>query len=131
MFTDDLKAHSCEEGFRSAMGLVPMARLIQDTITPRARRELLFGRLENGGKVTVDGGATTRSRSHSRKSRKTLRNPVPTRVVGYRGSHHSQLRRRPALKTLSVGILSRVCTFGARPSRRSRAGPRARYLALT
>jgi ATP-dependent Clp protease ATP-binding subunit ClpA len=33
-----------------------MARLIQDTIRSALADELLFGRLANGGKVTVDIG---------------------------------------------------------------------------
>jgi ATP-dependent Clp protease ATP-binding subunit ClpA len=36
------------------MGARPMARLIQDTIRKALADELLFGRLLNGGKVTVD-----------------------------------------------------------------------------
>ena len=36
------------------MGARPMARLIQDTIRSALADELLFGRLANGGKVTVD-----------------------------------------------------------------------------
>ena len=36
------------------MGARPMARLIQDTIRSALADELLFGRLSNGGKVTVD-----------------------------------------------------------------------------
>ena len=36
------------------MGARPMARLIQDTIRKALADELLFGRLANGGKVTVD-----------------------------------------------------------------------------
>ena len=36
------------------MGARPMARLIQDTIRRALADELLFGRLANGGRVTVD-----------------------------------------------------------------------------
>ena len=36
------------------MGARPMARLIQDTIRKALADELLFGRLVNGGKVTID-----------------------------------------------------------------------------
>ena len=35
------------------MGARPMARLIQDTIRSALADELLFGKLSNGGKVTV------------------------------------------------------------------------------
>ena len=42
--------------FRSdpLMGARPMARLIQDTIRSALADELLFGKLANGGRVTVD-----------------------------------------------------------------------------
>jgi ATP-dependent Clp protease ATP-binding subunit ClpA len=54
LFTDALKAHLAKHGFDPLMGARPMARLIQDTIRSALADELLFGRLANGGKVTVD-----------------------------------------------------------------------------
>jgi ATP-dependent Clp protease ATP-binding subunit ClpA len=36
------------------MGARPMSRLIQDTIRRALADELLFGKLVNGGKVTID-----------------------------------------------------------------------------
>jgi ATP-dependent Clp protease ATP-binding subunit ClpA len=54
IFTDALKAHLAKHGFDPLMGARPMARLIQDTIRSALADELLFGRLANGGKVTVD-----------------------------------------------------------------------------
>lgn len=54
IFTDTLKAFLAKDGFDSLMGARPMARLIQDTIRSALADELLFGRLANGGKVTVD-----------------------------------------------------------------------------
>jgi ATP-dependent Clp protease ATP-binding subunit ClpA len=54
VFTDALKDHLAEHGFDPQMGARPMARLIQDTIRAALADELLFGRLANGGKVTVD-----------------------------------------------------------------------------
>ena len=45
---------SPKKGFDPQMGARPMARLIQDTIRSALADELLFGRLANGGKVTVD-----------------------------------------------------------------------------
>ncbi|MCK6410292.1 MAG: ATP-dependent Clp protease ATP-binding subunit ClpA, partial [Thauera sp.] len=53
-FSDDLKAWLAEKGFDPLMGARPMARLIQDTIRAALADELLFGRLVNGGKVTID-----------------------------------------------------------------------------
>ncbi len=57
VFTDELKAYLGSKGFDPLMGARPMARLIQDTIRRALADELLFGRLANGGKVTVDIGA--------------------------------------------------------------------------
>ncbi|PZP58567.1 MAG: ATP-dependent Clp protease ATP-binding subunit ClpA [Azospira oryzae] len=53
-FTDALRAYLAKRGFDPLMGARPMARLIQDTIRRALADELLFGRLANGGKVTVD-----------------------------------------------------------------------------
>jgi ATP-dependent Clp protease ATP-binding subunit ClpA len=53
-FTDNLRNYLAEHGFDPLMGARPMARLIQDTIRSALADELLFGRLCNGGKVTVD-----------------------------------------------------------------------------
>ena len=53
-FTDRLKEHLAVHGFDPLMGARPMARLIQDTIRSALADELLFGRLTNGGQVTVD-----------------------------------------------------------------------------
>jgi len=53
-FTDALKDYLGKKGFDPLMGARPMARLIQDTIRRALADELLFGRLANGGNVTVD-----------------------------------------------------------------------------
>ena len=53
-FTEALKAHLAKNGFDPQMGARPMARLIQDTIRKALADELLFGRLADGGEVTVD-----------------------------------------------------------------------------
>jgi ATP-dependent Clp protease ATP-binding subunit ClpA len=53
-FTDALKSHLAKHGFDPQMGARPMARLIQDTIRKALADELLFGRLADGGEVTVD-----------------------------------------------------------------------------
>jgi ATP-dependent Clp protease ATP-binding subunit ClpA len=54
VWTDALKENLARRGFDPAMGARPMSRLIQDTIRKALADELLFGRLLNGGKVTVD-----------------------------------------------------------------------------
>ncbi|MCX7672507.1 MAG: ATP-dependent Clp protease ATP-binding subunit ClpA [Thiobacillaceae bacterium] len=53
-FTDALRQHLAKKGFDPLMGARPMARLIQDTIRKALADELLFGRLADGGEVTVD-----------------------------------------------------------------------------
>ncbi|OGA33691.1 MAG: ATP-dependent Clp protease ATP-binding subunit ClpA [Betaproteobacteria bacterium RIFCSPLOWO2_12_FULL_62_13b] len=54
LFTDTLRERLAKDGFDPLMGARPMARLIQDTIRRALADELLFGKLSNGGKVTVD-----------------------------------------------------------------------------
>jgi ATP-dependent Clp protease ATP-binding subunit ClpA len=53
-FTDGLRAWLARKGFDPLMGARPMARLIQDTLRKALADELLFGRLSEGGEVTVD-----------------------------------------------------------------------------
>src|SRR2546425_6158241 len=53
-FTDGLRRQLAKKGFDPLMGARPMQRLIQDTIRRALADELLFGKLANGGKVTVD-----------------------------------------------------------------------------
>ena len=53
-FTDALRKHLAKRGFDPLMGARPMQRLIQDTIRRALADELLFGRLVEGGRLTVD-----------------------------------------------------------------------------
>ena len=53
-FSPKLREFLARKGFDPQMGARPMARLIQDTIRKALADELLFGRLVNGGKVTID-----------------------------------------------------------------------------
>jgi ATP-dependent Clp protease ATP-binding subunit ClpA len=53
-FTQALKEHLAKKGFDPLMGARPMQRLIQDTIRRALADELLFGRLQEGGRLTVD-----------------------------------------------------------------------------
>ncbi len=55
-FSAALKQFLAKKGFDPQMGARPMARLIQDTIRKALADELLFGRLTNGGHVTIDVG---------------------------------------------------------------------------
>jgi ATP-dependent Clp protease ATP-binding subunit ClpA len=54
VWTDALKEYLAQRGFDPAMGARPMSRLIQDTIRKALADELLFGRLQSGGKVIID-----------------------------------------------------------------------------
>jgi ATP-dependent Clp protease ATP-binding subunit ClpA len=53
-FTDALRKQLAKKGFDPMMGARPMQRLIQDTIRRALADELLFGRLVDGGRLTVD-----------------------------------------------------------------------------
>ena len=52
-FTDDLRQYLAKKGFDPLMGARPMQRLIQHTILKALADELLFGRLTDGGRLTV------------------------------------------------------------------------------
>ncbi|RQO63385.1 ATP-dependent Clp protease ATP-binding subunit ClpA [Paucibacter sp. KBW04] len=53
-FSDGLRKHLARKGFDPLMGARPMQRLIQDTIRRALADELLFGRLVDGGRLSVD-----------------------------------------------------------------------------
>ena len=53
-FSDALRKHLAKKGFDPLMGARPMQRLIQDTIRKALADELLFGRLTEGGRLSVD-----------------------------------------------------------------------------
>jgi ATP-dependent Clp protease ATP-binding subunit ClpA len=53
-FTDNLRQSLAKKGFDPLMGARPMQRLIQDTIRRALADELLFGRLVDGGRLTID-----------------------------------------------------------------------------
>ena len=62
-FTDKLRKHLAKTGFDPLMGARPMQRLIQDTIRRALADELLFGRLTDGGRLTVDLDDTDESKT--------------------------------------------------------------------
>ena len=62
-FTDKLRKHLGKKGFDPLMGARPMQRLIQDTIRRALADELLFGRLTEGGRLTVDLDDTDESKT--------------------------------------------------------------------
>jgi ATP-dependent Clp protease ATP-binding subunit ClpA len=53
-FSDNLRKYLAKKGFDPLMGARPMQRLIQDTIRKALADELLFGRLTDGGRLSVD-----------------------------------------------------------------------------
>jgi len=53
-FTDKLRKFLSKKGFDPLMGARPMQRLIQETIRKALADELLFGRLTEGGRLSVD-----------------------------------------------------------------------------
>jgi len=53
-FSDALRKFLAKKGFDPLMGARPMQRLIQDTIRKALADELLFGRLTEGGRLSVD-----------------------------------------------------------------------------
>jgi ATP-dependent Clp protease ATP-binding subunit ClpA len=53
-FSDELRKHLAKKGFDPLMGARPMQRLIQDTLRKALADELLFGKLSDGGRVSVD-----------------------------------------------------------------------------
>ena len=53
-FSEALRKHLAKVGFDPLMGARPMARLVQDSIRKALADELLFGKLKNGGVVSVD-----------------------------------------------------------------------------
>jgi ATP-dependent Clp protease ATP-binding subunit ClpA len=54
VFSDSLRRYLARKGFDPLMGARPMSRLIQDMIRKALADELLFGKLVDGGRVTVD-----------------------------------------------------------------------------
>jgi len=53
-FSNALKDYLAKYGYEPLMGARPMERLIQDTISKALAEELLFGKLVQGGQVTID-----------------------------------------------------------------------------
>jgi len=80
-FTDELRKHLAKTGFDPLMGARPMQRLIQDTIRRALADELLFGRLVDGGRLTVDvdaEGKTVLDIQPSKRSDKPKAEPATT-----------------------------------------------------
>jgi ATP-dependent Clp protease ATP-binding subunit ClpA len=80
-FTDTLRKHLAKKGFDPLMGARPMQRLIQDTVRRALADELLFGRLVDGGRLTVDvdaDGAVLLDIQPTRKSDRPKAEPATT-----------------------------------------------------
>lgn len=80
-FTDGLRKHLAAKGFDPLMGARPLQRIIQDTIRRALADELLFGRLVDGGRLTVDIDAEGKAQldiQPPRKSDKPKAEPATT-----------------------------------------------------
>ncbi|SAL19033.1 ATP-dependent Clp protease ATP-binding protein ClpA [Caballeronia arvi] len=80
VFTDALRKHLAKHGFDPLMGARPMQRLIQDTIRRALADELLFGKLVNGGRVTVDVDADDKVQLTFDENSTPPRNPNPEAI---------------------------------------------------
>ncbi|EKS68565.1 MULTISPECIES: ATP-dependent Clp protease ATP-binding subunit ClpA [Caballeronia] len=80
VFTDSLRKHLAKHGFDPLMGARPMQRLIQDTIRRALADELLFGKLVNGGRVTVDVDADDKVQLTFDENSAPPRNPNPEAI---------------------------------------------------
>jgi ATP-dependent Clp protease ATP-binding subunit ClpA len=111
-FTDALRKHLGKKGFDPLMGARPMQRLIQDTIRRALADELLFGRLVDGGRLTVDIDAEGRGpldiqpprRATSRAPRRRRPDPRPGRL-GAAGSPAPGPAGRSAPASRTGGML--------------------------
>ena len=54
LFTDHARGWLAAGGYDALMGARPMARVIQDKVKRPLADELLFGKLVNGGRVSID-----------------------------------------------------------------------------
>ena len=52
--TDAARKLLAEKGYDPAFGARPLARVIEDSVKRPLTEELLFGKLQNGGKAVVD-----------------------------------------------------------------------------
>ena len=54
MLTPEARAHLARKGYDATYGARPLSRLIQTDVRDRLTDEILFGRLQHGGTVTID-----------------------------------------------------------------------------
>jgi len=81
IFTEKLRKFLSKKGFDPQMGARPMSRLIQDMIRKALADELLFGRLVNGGRITVDLNDMDEVLIEFPESSDTLPPPAPAETV--------------------------------------------------
>jgi ATP-dependent Clp protease ATP-binding subunit ClpA len=91
-FTDKLRKHLAKKGFDPLMGARPMQRLIQDTIRRALADELLFGRLTEGGRLTVDIDDKTDEKG----------NPAPDVLLDIQPLPKKEGRARPEPEEIST-----------------------------
>ena len=124
-----------KKGFDPLMGARPMARLIQDTIRKALADELLFGRLVDGGRLTVDIELKTDDKGRRRRTcswtssrcRRRKARPSPSRRKSRRTTSNGCVRneRPPSGGLLHSFIPAQAGTQGFRsPAGSDALGPR-------
>ena len=93
------KKYLAKNGFDPQMGARPMARLIQDTIRRALADELLFGKLANGGKVTIDLDDERQGHSRVRRGKQPA-GRSPRRQRPLPGSATKAASARPSFSPL-------------------------------
>ncbi|MDL2271640.1 ATP-dependent Clp protease ATP-binding subunit ClpA [Desulfovibrio sp. OttesenSCG-928-I05] len=112
------------KGYDPAFGARPLARIIRSSVEDELAREILFGRLNGGGHVTIDAPVTDDSMSDSAANGSSLR-------FSYSAAHAagkqevSRTTRGSSAKTVTTRKTSarKNTTPGTRPDTGKRPGP--------
>ena len=123
-FTDGLRKQLAKKGFDPLMGARPMQRLIQDTIRRALADELLFGRLVDGGRLTVDVDAEGKPVLDIQPARRRATSRRRSRRRPDRCVRHGR-RRGPRGPLLHVGAVAGSWRKNAASRRTASAASRA------
>ena len=93
----DVREWLGQKGYDVKMGARPMARLIQDRIKKPLAEEILFGKLENGGKVEI----TLDKKGEPQFSIKTNQAPSPSKSKNSKTSKRAPAKRKKKAETVS------------------------------
>lgn len=94
--TDAARAHLAAAGYDPVFGARPLARVMREQVEDVLATELLFGRLKNGGAVTVDAGPATASPTDTG----TAEGPVTELRFDYAPSQAGTRKKREKLEKL-------------------------------